>query len=87
MIGLITKNDSPIIMTCSTSDGEPQNRGQLVHHPRHAKTIKKHCDEVGVKCEIILKEACDPGSVVDFLLRQLGVESLKPESGNLQNLG
>ncbi|MCX7006681.1 MAG: alpha/beta hydrolase, partial [Kiritimatiellaeota bacterium] len=49
MIGQVTKDDPPIIMTCSMPSGEPTNRGELVHHPRHAQAIKKRCDEVGVK--------------------------------------
>ncbi|MCX7825240.1 MAG: sulfatase-like hydrolase/transferase [Verrucomicrobiae bacterium] len=74
MISQITKDDPPIIMTCSIPDGEPRNRGELVHHPRHANAVKQRCDEVGVKCEIYLRESGTTGDVVGFLLKQLGVE-------------
>jgi len=77
MLGQITKDDPPIVMTCSMPDGEAQTRGQLVHHPRHAKAVRQRCEEVGVKCEIHLQEdGADRNAanriVVDFLLRQLG---------------
>jgi len=72
MIGQLTKDDPPIIMTCSMPGGEPSSRGELVHHPRHAQAIKKRCDEVGVKCEIYLRDASGKGDVVGFLLKQLG---------------
>ena len=80
MISQITKDDPPIIMTCSMPDGEPQDRGQLIHHPRHAQAIKKRCDEAGVKCEIHLRDsgvtskAGAAGDVIGFLLKHLGVE-------------
>jgi hypothetical protein len=72
MLRQITKDDPPIFMNCNIPDTEPENRGQLVHHPRHAKAVKQRCDEVGVKCEIHLKE---PGDAFGFLLQQLGVQS------------
>ncbi|MCX7887091.1 MAG: hypothetical protein N3B01_07560, partial [Verrucomicrobiae bacterium] len=68
MLRQITKDDPPIIMTCSQPDTEPQSRGHLVHHPRHAKAVKQRCDEVSVQCEIYLDGS---GDVVGFLLRQL----------------
>jgi acetyl esterase len=80
MISQITKDDPPIIMTCTMPDGEPQSRGQLVHHPRHAQAVKKRCDEVGVKCEIHTgdsgpsNKAGAAGDVIGFLLKHLGVE-------------
>jgi len=70
-------------MTCTMPDGEPENRGQLVHHPQHARAVQKRCEEVGVKCEIHLRDASglDRGDanqiIVDFLLKQLGVASGK----------
>jgi acetyl esterase/lipase len=84
MISQITKDDPPIIMTCSMPDGEPKNRGHLVHHPRHAQAVKKRCDEAGVTCEIHLRDskradrAGATGDVIAFLLKHLGVELKKP---------
>jgi acetyl esterase/lipase len=72
MLRQITKDDPPIFMNCNMPDTEPENRGQLVHHPRHAKAVKQRCDELGVKCEIHLN---DPGDVIGFLLQQLGIQS------------
>ena len=90
MIGQITKDDPPMVMTCTMPDGEPENRGQLVHHPQHAKAVQKRCEEVGVKCEIHLRDSggLDRGNanqiVVDFLLKQLGAAA-KPTSNNRKN--
>jgi hypothetical protein len=80
MISQLTKDDPPIIMTCSMPDGEPANRGEMVHHPRHAQVIKKRCDETGVKCEIYLRDSPTKGDVIAFLLKQLGVEAEKKAS-------
>ncbi|MBI5394666.1 MAG: alpha/beta hydrolase [Verrucomicrobia bacterium] len=80
MIRQITQDDPPIIMTCTMPDGEPENRGHLLHHPRHAQAIKKRCDEAGVKCEIhtgdsaASNRANASADVVGFLLKHLGVE-------------
>ena len=54
MLRWISKDDPPIFMSCNMPDGEPENRGQYVHHPRHAKAVKARCDEVGEPCEIAL---------------------------------
>lgn len=93
MISQITKDDPPIIMTCSMPDGEPQDRGQLIHHPRHAKVVKKRCDEVGVKCEIHLGESGGQGrasanaDVVGFLLKQMGVEPVTTKKESKRTTG
>lgn len=78
MISQITKDDPPIIMTCSVPDREPQNRSELVHHPRHARAVKKRCDEAGVKCDILLQEARGTSAVLEFLLQHPGVVVAKP---------
>ena len=81
MLGQITKDDPPLVMTCSVPDGEPENRGQLVHHPRHAKAVQQRCQEAGVQCEIHLQDAGGPDRgganqiVIDFLLGQLRAAS------------
>jgi len=86
MISQITKDDPPIIMTCSMPDDDPTKRGHLVHHPRHAQAIKKRCDEAGVKCEIHLRDAGAQNKagansdVVGFLLKQIGVEPPTPKA-------
>lgn len=90
MISQISKDDPPIVMTCSMPDGEPENRGHLVHHPRHAQAIKKRCDEAGVQCEIHLRDsnpssrAGASGDVIAFLLKHLGVEPKKPAASAAQ---
>jgi len=35
-------------MYTSQLDGKSVNRGQFVHHPEHARTVKKACDAAGV---------------------------------------
>lgn len=51
MYSLLNLGDSPIWMCCSMKDGEPENRGHLLHHPKHVQVIKKRGDEAGVKVE------------------------------------
>jgi acetyl esterase/lipase len=48
MLALISKDDAPVFMYSSQPDGEAANRGHYVHHPNHARTVKKACDAAGV---------------------------------------
>ncbi len=70
MVGQITKDDPPVIMSCSQPDGEPGSRGHLIHHPRHMHAVKKACEAAGVRMRI-----AEPGDsesqVLDFLVSEL----------------
>lgn len=80
MYSLLSKGDPPIWMSCSVPAGEPANRNQLLHSPKHMDVIKKRGDEVGVRVEIHSQE---PGDVwveaTKFLLKELGAQSSRSE--------
>ena len=71
MLHWISKDDPPLFMSCSMPDGEPQNRGQYVHHPRHAKAVKAQCSQVGEPCEIALSSGGGEEAALTFLLKNL----------------
>jgi hypothetical protein len=48
MLKLISRDDPPVFMFTNSPDGEPSNRGEYVHHPNHARAVKKACDIGGV---------------------------------------
>jgi hypothetical protein len=79
MLGLITADDPPVYVNTSNEAGDVQNRGHLLHHPRHAEAIKKRCDELGVEAVADvpgLKLAPAPGqpaNLQQFLFKHLGV--------------
>lgn len=39
-------------MFSAQPDGELANRGHYLHHPNHARTVKKACDEAGVPATV-----------------------------------
>ena len=48
MLALISKDDAPVFLFTAQPDGPPANRGHYVHHPNHAREVKKTCDAAGV---------------------------------------
>jgi acetyl esterase/lipase len=85
MLGLLTAADPPIYLSCSQPDGEPTNRGHLLHHPRHAQVIERRCKELGIPVTAVYAGdqqgwSKTQSSVVEFLLRHLG---LPAAGGNL----
>ncbi len=82
MLSLLTSDDPPIYLSCSQPDGEPTNRGHLLHHPKHAKIVEERCKSLGISVAAyytgltssssssssLKKEEENP---VDFLLRNL----------------
>lgn len=74
MLGLIRKGGSPVWLASSREDGAVQDRGHLLHHPRHAQAIKKRCDEVGVEAVLFRGgNAGADGDLFAFLFKHLGV--------------
>ena len=78
MLGLLTADDPPIYLSCSQPDGEPTNRGHLLHHPRHAQVIERRCKELGIPVTAVYagdqnRPAKTEGGVVEFLLRHVGL--------------
>lgn len=52
MLKLISRDDPPVFMFSDQPDGELANRGHYLHHPNHARTVKKACDETGVPATV-----------------------------------
>jgi acetyl esterase/lipase len=78
MLGLLTADDPPIYLSCSQPDGEPSNRGHLLHHPRHAQVVERRCKELKIPVTAIYAEAHkqpakSESTVVEFLLRHVGL--------------
>jgi hypothetical protein len=73
MYSLLSKDDAPIWMFCPLPDGEPKDRGHLLHHPRHVQVIKKRGDEVGASVEAHYADLNGDAWVkaAEFLLKQL----------------
>jgi hypothetical protein len=71
MLRWITKDDPPLYLSCTVADVEPTERGQYVHHPRHAKAVKAQCDKVGEPCEISLASGGGEEAAMKFLLNHL----------------
>lgn len=54
MLGLITPDDPPVFLYSVQPDGDVANRGHLLHHPNHARAVKKACDAAGVPATLAL---------------------------------
>lgn len=52
MLKLISKDDPPVFMFSAQPDGPVANRGHYLHHPNHAREVKKVCDAVGVPATV-----------------------------------
>jgi acetyl esterase/lipase len=83
MLRLITPDDPPIFMASSVPDGEPKNRGEYVHHPRHALSVQKQCQAANVECVVVLRVR---GSIqnqnkllLEFLFKNLRVKQANQE--------
>lgn len=48
MLGLISKDDTPVFLHSPMPGGDVTNRGHLLHHPKHAEAVVKRCKEVRV---------------------------------------
>jgi len=80
MLALLTKDDPPVYVFNNQPDGPPRDRGHMLHHPNHAREVKKRCDEAGVEC-VMAAPAGGPGrpeKILDFLFRCLKV---RPPAG------
>jgi len=49
MQGLITRDDPPVFLSVGRETGPIENRGEFLHHPKHAKAIYDRCREIGVR--------------------------------------
>ena len=92
MRGLISRDDPPVFLLCSTPARPPTTRGVYNHHPRHAELIEKRCRELGVEALCLLTKARkrdaaaltnNPDAMLDFFCQHLSVEQVD-ESGGKQ---
>ncbi|MDO8541145.1 MAG: alpha/beta hydrolase [Opitutaceae bacterium] len=59
MLSLVSPDDPPVFMYTSQADGPVADRGQYLHHPNHARAVKKACDAAGVRATVFFAQA-DP---------------------------
>ena len=78
MLKHISKDDPPIFLFTSFADGEPVDRPHYVHHPNHARAVKKACDAAGVPAAVWFALA-EPRLEGDFQpkLREFLLQHLK----------
>jgi hypothetical protein len=48
MLALVSKDDPPVFLFTAQADGPPETRGHYLHHPEHARAVKRACDLAGV---------------------------------------
>ncbi len=79
MLGLVSRDDPPVFLYSSQPDGELANRGHYLHHPNHARTVKKACDAAGVSATVWFAMA-EPRLEGDYqkALRAFLLQHLKP---------
>lgn len=82
MINLISMDDPPVYLnTTKQPAGEVKDRGQLLHHPKHAQAIYDRCRKVGVTAvadipALDIKPGKDePADLKAFLFKHLKVTS------------
>ena len=58
--------DPPLFLYSPGFDTEPTKPGDVVHHPRHAKYLKKKCDQFGIEAVLVVGET-PPEKRIDML--------------------
>lgn len=76
MLGVISPDDSDIyLVSVGIPYSFPLTKGNLIHHPLHAKAIMNKATEVGVKCKAYIPEMnidnTNGESSLDFIIRKL----------------
>jgi acetyl esterase/lipase len=79
MLAHLTKDDPPLFLFTSHPSGAIGNRGHLLHHPDHARAVKRRADELGIPAQIAfaLEEPRLTGDYQQHLLKFL-LSHLKP---------
>ncbi|MBM4018709.1 MAG: esterase [Planctomycetes bacterium] len=75
MLALLSRGDPPVFVSNPQPDEPPTNRGHYLHHPAHAREIKKRCDEVGVECVLVSPGQAGGDRLPEFLLKHLGLRA------------
>ncbi len=77
MLSWIGPGDGPVYVSNPLPDVASMNRGHYLHHPGHAREIRKACEAAGVPCVWVQQAAgaALPADSVDFLLQTFKVSS------------
>jgi len=80
MINLISAGDPPVFLFCSVANTDPRDRGQYLHHPRHAVAVRDRCLKAKVEVECVLRDDLAKGGAnQDDRLLAFFVKHLKPK--------
>jgi acetyl esterase len=81
MLALISPDDPPVFLYTSHPDGPVASRGHYLHHPNHARAVKRACDAAGVPATLYFAQM-EPQlqgdyhrPLRDFLFEHLGVSA------------
>jgi len=76
MLAFMDKGDPPLFLHNIKPSTEPQNKGQVIHHPRHEIYLKKKCDELGIEAALVLAKtpAEKKADMLDFFFKHLKVK-------------
>jgi len=76
MLRFMDEDDAPLYLRNMGPLDDPQNRGRVIHHPRHAIYLKKRCDELGIESVLVTQKTPPEERVdmLDFFFTHLGVE-------------
>lgn len=73
---LMDVGDSPLWVENDNASSTPTKRGELFHHPNHAKALKVRADAIGLSCTAHIPALAGYTSLteshIDFLTRMLG---------------
>ncbi|MCL5743046.1 MAG: alpha/beta hydrolase, partial [Acidobacteria bacterium] len=73
MLGLITKDDSPVYLTASKRNEALVSLGAVYHTPKQSVVVKQRCDQAGVPAVLKIVDDANPGGdgPIEFLLSHL----------------
>jgi len=76
MPSFMDSTDAPLYLYNPKSDTNPEKSGNIVHHPRHAKYLKKKCDKLDIEAVLVVGETPPEKRVdmLDFFFKYLGVK-------------
>ena len=77
MLSFMDAGDPPLFLHNPKFDTEPETSGDIVHHQRHAKYLKKKCDEIGIQAVLVVGETPpeEQVNIIDFFFKHLNVRS------------
>lgn len=75
MLRFMDEDDPPLYLHNTSSLTDPDGRGRVIHHPRHAIYLKKRCDELDIEAALVTRETPPEKRVdmLEFFFKHLGV--------------